>query len=188
AGLLGEFRSGLTVQLVPSSRLIQVSYIHSDPRFATEITNTLVKTFIEENFRTKYNSVTQTSEWLSKELADLQLKVQTAEEKLVRYQKDHSILGVDEKQNIVTAKLDELNRELTAAQTDRIEKEADYKLAMAADPASFTKVTPEGKGALLDNLREKEAELEIQYAQATTQFGSGYPKVTELSNQLKQVR
>jgi polysaccharide biosynthesis transport protein len=188
AGLLGAFHGGLTVQLVPSSRLIQVSYTHPDPQFATEITNTLVKTFIEENFRTKYESVTQTSEWLSRELADLQLKVQTAEEKLVRYQKDHSILGVDEKQNIVTAKLDELNKELTAAQTDRIEKEADYKLAMAADPASFTKETPEGKGALLDKLREKEAELETQYAQATTQFGSGYPKVTELSNQLKQVR
>ena len=41
---------------------------------------------------------------------------------------------------------------------------------------------------LLDKLREKEADLETQYAQATTQFGSGYPKVTELSNQLKQVR
>jgi succinoglycan biosynthesis transport protein ExoP len=98
AGLLGAFRSGLNVQLVPNSRLIQLSYTHTDPQFATQITNTLVKTFIEENFRTKYESVTQTSEWLSRELADLQLKVQTAEEKLVRYQKDHSILGVDEKQ------------------------------------------------------------------------------------------
>jgi succinoglycan biosynthesis transport protein ExoP len=190
AGLLGAFRGGLMVQLVPNSRLLQVSYTHPDPEFATEITNTLVKTFIEENFRTKYNSVTQTSEWLSRELADLQLKVQTAEEKLVRYQKDHSILGVDEKQNIVTAKLDELNKELTAAQTDRIEKEADYKLSMAADPASFTKVTPESRdvSGLLDKLREKEADLDTQYAQATTQFGSGYPKVIELSNQLKQVR
>src|SRR6266850_498121 len=188
AGLLGEFRGGLTIQLVPSSRLIQVSYTHPDPRFATEITNTLVKTFIEENFRTKYEAVTQTSEWLSRELADLQLKVQTAEEKLVRYQKDHSILGVDEKQNIVTAKLDELNKELTAAQTDRIEKEADYRLATDADPSSFTPVTPNGRGSLLDKLREKEAELDTQYAQATTQFGAGYPKVTELSNQLQQVR
>jgi polysaccharide biosynthesis transport protein len=188
ASLLGAFRGGLNVQLVRSSRLIQVSYIHPDPQFATEITNTLVKTFIEENFRTKYESVTQTSEWLSRELADLQLKVQTSEEKLVRYQKDHSILGVDEKQNIVTAKLDELNKELTAAQTDRIQKEANYRLVMDADPASLTKVSPEGKSGLLDSLRGKEADLETQYAQATTQFGSGYPKVTELSNQLKQVR
>src|SRR6266436_3095791 len=72
AGLRGAFHGGLIIQLVPSSRLIQVSYIHPNPPFATEITNTLVKTFIEENFRTKYTSVTQTSEWLSRELADLQ--------------------------------------------------------------------------------------------------------------------
>src|SRR5437868_6518593 len=51
AGLLGTLRSGLTVQLVRSSRLIQVSYTHPDPRLSTEIVNTLVRTFIEENFR-----------------------------------------------------------------------------------------------------------------------------------------
>jgi capsular exopolysaccharide synthesis family protein len=188
ASLLGTFGGGLNVQLIRNSRLIQVSYTHPDPRLAAEIVNTLVTTFIEENFRTKYESVTQTSEWLSKELADLQLKVQTSEEKLVRYQKDHSILGVDEKQNIVTARLDELNRELTAAQTDRFQKESNQRLAMAGDPASSTRVSPEGTSSLLDRLREKEADLDTQYAQATTQFGSGYPKVTELSNQLKQVR
>ena len=190
AGLLGTLHGGLSIQLVPSTRLIQISYTHPDPRFATEITNTLVKTFIEENFRTKYDSASQTSDWLSRELADLQLKVQTSEEKLVRYQKDHGILGVDEKQNIVTEKLGELNKELTEAGMDRIEKEADYKLALNGNPDSFTKMTPEGRTTsfLLDKLRDKEADLETQYAMATTEFGSGYPKVTELSNQLKQVR
>ena len=188
AGLLGAFRGGLNVQMIPNSRLVQISYTHPDPRLATEIVNALVRTFIEENFRTKYESVTQTSEWLSTELADLQLKVQTSEEKLVRYQKDHSILGVDEKQNIVTAKLDELNKELTAAQTDRIQKESNYSLAQAGDPAEFTKTSREGTSGMLERLREKEAELNTQYAQATTQFGPGYPKVAELNNQLKQVR
>jgi succinoglycan biosynthesis transport protein ExoP len=188
AGLLGAFRGGLSVQLVPNSRLIQISYTHPDPRLATEIANALVRTFVEENFRTKYESVTQTSVWLSTELADLQMKVQTSEEKLVRYQKDHSILGVDEKQNIVTAKLDELNRELTTAQTDRIQKESNYSLAQAGDPAAFTKTSREGASGMLEKLREKEAELSTQYAQATTQFGPGYPKVAELNNQLKQLR
>jgi len=188
AGLLGAFRGGLSVQLIPNSRLVQISYTHPDPRLATEIANALVRTFVEENFRTKYESVTQTSVWLSTELADLQMKVQTSEEKLVRYQKDHSILGVDEKQNIVTAKLDELNKELTGAQTDRIQKQSNYRLAEAGDPAAFTKTSREGASTMLERLREKEAELNTQYAQATTQFGPGYPKVAELNNQLKQVR
>src|ERR1700730_17131413 len=170
AGLLGRFRGGLSVQLVPNSRLVQISYTHPDPRLATEIANALVRTFVEENFRTKYESVTQTSVWLSTELADLQMKVQTSEEKLVRYQKDHSILGVDEKQNIVTAKLDELNRELTIAQTDRFQKESIHRLAMeGGDPAVSEKESPERTSSMLEKLREREADLGTQYAQTTTQ-------------------
>jgi polysaccharide biosynthesis transport protein len=188
--LIAGFHGGLSVQLIPSTRLIQVSYTHPDPRFATDVTNALVRTFIEENFRTKYASASQTSDWLQKELDDLQAKVQTSEEKLVRYQKDHGIVGVDEKQNTVTEKLVELNKELTEAETDRIEKEADYKLALNGDPELFAKTSANDRSGaeLIDRLREKESDLETQYAMATTEFGTGYPKVTELSNQLKQVR
>jgi succinoglycan biosynthesis transport protein ExoP len=188
ATLLGRFRRGLSVLLIPNSRLVQISYTDPDPRLATEISNALVRTFTEENFKTKYEAVTQTSDWLSSELADLQMKVQTSEEKLVRYQKDHSILGVDEKQNIVTAKLDELNKELTGAETDRIQKESNYRLAAEGDFAAFSKTSHEGASSMLEKLRETESELNTQRAQLTTQFGTGYPKVAELNNQLKQVR
>jgi polysaccharide biosynthesis transport protein len=187
AGLLGAFEGGLNVQLIPGSRLISVSYTHPDPQLAAEIVNTLVRGFIEQNFKTKYESVTQTSDWLTKELADLQLRVQTSEEKLVRYQKDHSILGIDDKENIVTSKLDELNKQLTAAEADRIQKESNYRLATEGDPTAFTRVANGETSTLMDKLREREADLNTQYAQLTTQFGSAYPKVAEVSNQLKQV-
>ena len=156
AEMLGTFRRGLTVQVVPRTRVIEISYMHHDPQLAAEIANTLVKTFIEENFRTKYESTSQTADWLSKELSDLQLKVQTSEEKLVRYQKEKGIVGIDEKQNIVTAKLDELNKELTDAQTDRIQKEANYKLAQTGDPSVFAKMSAD---SLLEKLRTQQKRL-----------------------------
>jgi succinoglycan biosynthesis transport protein ExoP len=184
--LLGRFHGGLGIQLIPNSRLVQISYTDPDPRLATEIVNTLVRTFTEQNFKTRYEAATQTSDWLNTEIDDLRLKVQTSEEKLVRYQKDHSILGVDEKQNIVTAKLDELNRELAAAEMDRIQKEATYKLSAGGDPSAF-KGHREGEITMMGKLRDKQAELDTQRAQLSTQFGSGYPKVAEIDNQLKQI-
>src|SRR5215471_16582592 len=186
AELLGAFDGGLNVQIIPNSQLIEVSYTHPNPQLSAEVVNNLVKTFVEENFKTKYESVTQTSDWLSKELSDLQLRVQTSEEKVVRYQKEHGIVGIDDKQNIVTSKLNELNEELTKAEVDRIQKETDYRLAVGGDPASFAK--GEDSSGLMARLQATEADLETQYAQITTQFGSGYPKVEELGNQLKQVR
>ncbi len=185
ASMLSIFRSGLTVQVMPRTRVIEITYIHPDPQLAAEVTNALVKTFVEENFRTKYESTSQTADWLSRELSDLQLKVQASEEKLVRYEKQKGIVGIDEKQNIVTAKLDELNKELTDAQTDRMQKEANYNLAQSSDPSGFAKLTADN---LLEKLRGQQAELETQYAQATTQFGPSYPEVIQLRSQLNQVR
>ena len=137
----------------------------------------------------------QASDWLSKQLVDLQIKVETSQEKLVKYQKEHEILGIDDKQNITTAKLDELNRELTAAESVRMEKESIYHLVEAGDAESAAAAaTPEGAGkgssassALLERLREQQADLKIQVAQLSTQFGPSYPKLAQLNSQLQEV-
>src|SRR5689334_24761281 len=131
----------------------------------------------------------QTSDWLSKQLVDLQMKVETSQEKLVKYQKDHEILGIDEKQNITTSKLDELNKELTSAESDRMAKESFYSLVQAADsdtPAAAA-LSPPGGGNLssassnsLEKLREQQPDLKIQRAQLATQFGTSYPPLRQM--------
>jgi capsular exopolysaccharide synthesis family protein len=154
-----------------------------------------MNTYIEQNFKTRFESTMQASDWLSKQLVDLQMKVETAQEKLVNYQKEHEILGIDEKQNITTQKLDELNKELTAAESERMDKESVYTLVQSADPdtATAAAIGSETGGAgsssssLLEKLREQRADLRIQVAQLSTQFGPAYPKVSQLTNQLKEV-
>ena len=92
-----------------------------------------MSTYTENNFKSRFDSTMQASDWLSKQLVDLQMKVETSQEKLVRYQKEHEILGIDEKQNITTAKLDELNKALTAAESERMDKESVYRLVQSGD-------------------------------------------------------
>ena len=184
SSLLDRFRRGLKISVVPRTRIVEIHYSHPDPRLAAQIVNALINTYIEENFKTKFESTMQTSDWLSGQLADLAMKVETSQEKLVRYQKEHEILGIDEKQNIVTTKLDELNKELTAAEGDRMQKESAYRLASAGDPEIFAKEEP---SSLINQLRTQESDLKMKYAEATTQFGSSYPKVMQLGNQLKQL-
>jgi len=192
--LLGRFKSSLRVTLQPNTRVIEIHYASPNKELAATIVNTLVNTYIEQNFKTKFESTMQASDWLSKQLVDLQMKVETSQEKLVKYQKDHSILGLDEKQNIITEKLDELNKELTQAESDRMTKEALYRLTQGGDPdaiASARSSAPGESGAtstsgLLDSLGAKHADLKIQIAELSTQFGPSYPKVAQLNNQLKE--
>src|SRR5271155_2012576 len=134
SALLGSFRSNLHVSLIPNTRIIEIHYNSTDPQLAANAVNTLAATYVEQNFKTKFESTMQASDWLSKQLVDLQMKVESSQEKLVRYQKEHEILGMDEKQNIITEKLDELNKEMTMAESDRMKKEAVYRQTQTSDP------------------------------------------------------
>src|ERR1700740_3530111 len=193
SALLSGFRGNLKVTLAPGTHIVEVHYRSPDKNLAATVVNTLMTTYTENNFKSRFDSTMQASDWLSKQLVDLQMKVETSQEKLVRYQKEHEILGIDEKQNITTSKLDELNKALTAAESERMEKEAFYRLIESGNPdviASSAGGLETGSGVqsasvLLDSLRSKEAELRIQAADLNTQFGPSYPKLAQLNNQLK---
>ena len=196
ASMVGGFKGNLRVALSPNTRIIEVHYRSADPQMAANVVNTLMQTYVENNFKARFESTMQASDWLSKQLVDLEMKVETSQEKLVKYQKEHEILGTDEKQNIITEKLDELNKQLTAAESDRMDKEALYRLVESGDPdaiASSAGGLDSGTGSgqsmsqLLETLRGKEADLKIQAADLSTQFGPAYPKLTQINNQLKEI-
>ena len=195
AAMVGGFKGNLAVNLSPNTRIIEVHYRSSDPQMAAAVVNTLMKTYVENNFKARFESTMQASDWLGKQLVDLQMKVETSQEKLVRYQKEHEILGVDEKQNITMTKLDELNRQLTSAESERMEKEALYRLVESGDPDAITSSAGnlESAGAsqsdsqLLESLLGKRADLKIQAADLSTQFGPSYPKLGQVNNQLKEI-
>src|SRR5262249_34702876 len=194
--LLGGFKSNLKVSLIPNTRIIEIHYRSTDPTLAASVVNSLAANYVEQNFKTKFESTMQASDWLSKQLVDLQMKVETSQEKLVRYQKEHEIFGIDEKQNIITQKLDELNKELTSAESDRMQKEAIYQMtqngdsdAVASAVASDSAINQAGatNSPLLEKLRQQQADLKIQIAELSTQFGPSYPKVAQLTNQSKEI-
>jgi polysaccharide biosynthesis transport protein len=193
SALLGAFRSKLHVTLIPNTRIIEIHFDSTDPQLSASAVNTLAATYVEQNFKTKFESTMQASDWLSKQLVDLQMKVETSQEKLVRYQKEHEILGTDEKTNITTEKLDELNKEMTEAEFDRMQKEAVYRQTQSSDPevvaAAIVSDSPTGGSGsgLLDKLREQQATLSLQVAELGTQFGPSYPKVVQLNTQLKEI-
>jgi polysaccharide biosynthesis transport protein len=196
SSLLSSFRSNLRVTLAPNTHIIEVHYRSADKELAANVVNTVMTTYTENNFKSRFDSTMQASDWLSKQLVDLQMKVETSQEKLVRYQKEHEILGIDDKQNITTSKLDELNRALTTAESERMDKEAVYRLVQAGDSDTIASAASalDASGAgiqsastLLETLRAREAELKIQAAELNTQFGPSYPKLAQINNQLKEI-
>ena len=182
--LLGRFQKGLHLEIVPKTDIIQVRYRARDPLLAADVVNAVVNSYTERNFRTSYNSAMQVSDWLSKQMDDLKTNAEESQRKLADLQRTTGMIGADESDNIVTEKLKQLDEQLTAVESDRIVKEARYRIADSGNPELIATTVPD---ATLQLLRSQQAELRGQFAQLSTKFGSGYPKVAELAGQITQL-
>ena len=185
AALVNKFHGAMQINSIPRTRLLEIRFSSTDPVLAAKAVNTLIDTYIEQNYKTRLDATTRTSDWLTQQLSELQMRVEESQEKLVRYQKEHGILGIDEKENIITSKLDELNKELTAAEGDRMQKESVYRLASLGEPDLLSNLDPSSP---LVKLRSQEEDLHRQLAQASVHFQPTYPKVEEINEQLSAVQ
>src|ERR1700686_2992588 len=75
SALLGSFRGNLNVTLSASTRVMEIHYSSTDPQLAASAVNPLAATYVEQNFKTKFDSTMQASDRLSKQPVALQMKV-----------------------------------------------------------------------------------------------------------------
>jgi len=181
---LSIFLGGLTVKRVPNTRLLDVTFETTDPKLAARIVNAHLNNFIEENFRSRFEAANQASTWLATQLNELQIKVEKSEDARLAYERENQIWTVDEKNDISSSKLAELNKAVTDAQADRIAKEAVYQLAEAGNYDAIASVR---ESPVIADILKQQATLSAEYTDAVNQYGPKFPKVMRLQAQLKDL-
>ncbi len=169
------------MELVSKTDIVDIDFRARDPQLAAAVVNVVVEKFRERNLRTSYESASQVSDWLSKQLQDLKNKTRVSQEQLATLERTSGLLGQDETDNIVFGKLKQLDQQLTDLESERIVKEARYRIAESGDPELLATSAPD---TTLQVLRAQQAALRAQYAQLSSKFGAGYPKLAELADQL----
>ncbi len=169
---------------MPNTRLLDVTYESTDPALAARIVNAHINNFIEQNFRSKFEAATQASNWLTGQLNEMKIKVENAEDARLAYERENQIWTIDEKNDISTQKLADLNKQLTDAQADRINKEAVYQLAQSGNYDSIAAVR---ESQVIQDILKQQTTLTSQYADAVNQYGPKYPKVLRIQAQIKDL-
>jgi polysaccharide biosynthesis transport protein len=182
--ILGAFLGRLVVKRVPNSRLVEVQFEAQDPQLAAQVVNTHLQSYIEQNFRSKYDATTQASNWLSAELEELRIKVEKSEDARIAYERQNQIWQIDEKQDITTQKLADLSKAVTEAQTVLAEKEALYRMAVSGNVDAIPAARD---NAVIQDLLKRKTELDESYADAVNQYGPNYPKVKRLVAQKEEL-
>jgi succinoglycan biosynthesis transport protein ExoP len=181
---LGAFLGSLGVKRVPSSRLMDVSFESTDPQFAARIVNEHIKNYQEQNIRSHYDETTRSTTWLRNELDELRIKVQESEDQRIAYERKNQIWTLDDKSNITTQRLADVNKALTDAQDERMKKEALFQFAKAGNIADVPQLR---ENPAFQALMQKRQTTTQEYNDALSQYGPNFPKVVRLQAQLKDI-
>jgi len=180
---LGAFLGSLSVKRVPNSRLLDITFESTSPLQAAQIVNAHIKNYIEQNFQSRYEATTRASTWLTDQLNELKIRVEKAEDARITYERQNQIWALDDKQNVTTQRLADLNKQLTDAQSERMRKQSMFEFAKAGDIDSVPQIRD--NSAVQDLLR-KRSDINTQFIDASTQYGPNFPKVQRLQSQLKE--
>src|SRR5882724_2732999 len=177
--------ANLTAEPLPDTRMLVISFQHTDPVLAADIVHNVARVFIQRSFEGKTVKFTRTSEWLDRTTRELQSKVEQADKELADYSGTHNIYSSDGKENLAIEKLTKLHGETTRAQTERLMKQSLYEEVKAGRVSQVPESFADPRMA---ELRKKLGDLEATYSQLNVTYGPKHPRVIETSEQIATIK
>jgi capsular exopolysaccharide synthesis family protein len=182
---VSHFIDNIDVSPVRRSNLVELSFYSEDAEMASRIANRLSNDYIDQNLQVKFDESMRASDWLQGQLVGLKAKLEKSEDALQSYARANSIIFVEEKQNLVNERLKQLQEQYTKAQAERFQKESLYNLVQAGKVQDLPGFMD---NRLIQDLTERLAELQRDYAQMTATVKPEYPKAIALKKQIDTIQ
>jgi capsular exopolysaccharide synthesis family protein len=172
------------VQVAPvrGSRLVDVYFVAADPQFAARAVNVLAEEYVNQNLEFRLQNTDKTLQWLTDEVAKQQNVVQASERMLAEYRENQNALSLEDRQNIIVSRLNQVNDAASRARMNRIQKEALYNQVIATKDR-------EGLSAIAGNpfvqqLKTRIVELQHSKVQLEERYGPKHPDVQRVNGQI----
>jgi len=168
----------------PNSYLLLVSYRNPDPNVAANVANAIVKSYLSQTYTIRLRSSASLSTFMERQLDELKAKMERSSLALANFEKDLNVINPEERTNILSARLLQLNTEYTTAQGERAGKEAAWN-SMKSGSLEAAQVS--SQGAALAQLNETLNQARQRFALVKSTYGSTHPEYRKAASELAEV-
>ncbi|HEX8187887.1 MAG TPA: polysaccharide biosynthesis tyrosine autokinase [Pyrinomonadaceae bacterium] len=183
-------RESLSVDPIDRTNLVNIRFMHTDPKIAANVANTLAAIFRENDIRAETSGSQKAEDVLANSIIELQSRIQANEQKRINYKQTHNIPLTDvQGANFVALRLSTYSSQLQEAESRRKDAEAAYLAAMKTRETSGVWSIP----AVVSNdniqkLRARISELEEKRAALRVTYTEEWPEVVKLKKQIEELR
>jgi polysaccharide biosynthesis transport protein len=169
----------------PQSSVLTVAYQAAEPNFAAALANAFVQAYLETNLELRVDPAKQYSNVFDTRSKEARERLEAAQAKLSKYQKDKGIVATDERLDVENARLAELSTQLVTLQA--LASESGSRQA-AAQGASGDRVQEVLNNSLVSSLRAEMLQKEANLQQLSERLGDNHPQVVEAKANISSLR
>jgi capsular exopolysaccharide synthesis family protein len=175
----------LKVTRPPNTYLLLISYRSPDPVLAANVANAIANSYLAHSYEIRIRSSASLSTFMEKQIDELKAKMEKSGMDLAQFEKDLDVINPEEKTNILSARLLQLNTEYTTAQADRVSKEAAWN-AMKSGSLEAAQVSSQGQD--LAKLSDSLNQARQRFALVKSTYGSTHPEYRKAADELAEVQ
>ncbi|MGH9661537.1 MAG: GumC family protein, partial [Bryobacteraceae bacterium] len=175
----------LKVTRPPNTYLVLISYRSKDKRLAADVANGIATSYLEHTYRIRYRATADVSQFMERQQEELRAKMERSSAALAQFERELNVISPEEKTNILSARLLQLNTEYTNAQGDRVRKEAAHT---SVKGETFEAAHVSTQGEALKKLTESLNESQQKFADAKTRYGQNHPEYKRALAQVEETQ
>jgi capsular exopolysaccharide synthesis family protein len=164
--------------------MAEIFYEDRDPQLAADFANTLVSEFISQSRESRWEATQGTAEWLTGHLNTLKKNLENSENQLQEYARSSGLVFTSENGNVADQKLQQVQEDLSKAQSNLTEKQANYEMAkdnpVESLPATLDDPT-------MRDYRQKLTELQRQHAELSSTLTPEHYKVRKVEAEIAEL-
>src|SRR6266851_3179557 len=174
----------LKIARAPNTYLLLISYRSPDAHLAADVANAIATAYLQHTYDVRVRSSASLASYMEKEMGELKAKMESSTQRLVAFERELNVINPEEKTNILSSRLLQLNTEYTNAQADRVRKEAAFNSVRGG---SFAAAQVSTQGEALKKLLERQNELQEKFAEAAAHYGANHPEYKKAAGQVAEV-
>ena len=180
--------NSLKVTRVPSSYLIHISYRAHDPKLAADVANAVAQSLSEHANDTGKSSYEKLSALVAQDMSELRSKMQGSAQQLAEYEKELNMVDPEQRVTILSARLAQLNTDLTTAQDERIRREAILAQVDSSNTlASAQAAQAAAQDPLLSEAIQRLNVARQQFTSVRSYYAEGHPEYVKAQKQVQEV-
>jgi capsular exopolysaccharide synthesis family protein len=182
---IGRVLKDLTVNLVPNTSLLSITFADQKPKYASDVANQVAQSFIDQRLDQTSETSDLARQFIQEQVLQVKQKLQKSEEELVAYAKDAGITVTGDDKSLIGSNIEALNTALATAIQDRLDA---GRMVDQIDKGRGSSLGPVLESEGLQKLSEKLADLTSQYQQKLGILKPGFPEMQQLQSQIRELK